>query len=207
MDRLFADVYGDALARWEREVWAKPLAGGALALALVNHANSSAVVTASLSAVPTVFPKAVATGARYKARELWTNATASVSAGGTLSHTVAGNGVAVFRLEPQSAAKERSAAQRMKSDETPLTCQPLETHPHVPIWHIIGNVSRNASLPGGLAFEHINDANGIFKWKGVYHGALAAPNRSVRQRLRHAACLQSSISAARITGITWSLET
>ncbi len=80
-------MYGDALARWEREVWAKPLAGGSLALALVNHANSSAVVTASLSAVPTVFPKAVAAGARYQARELWREAPARVSGGGTPGHT------------------------------------------------------------------------------------------------------------------------
>ena len=51
----------------------------------------------------------------------------------------------------------------------PLTCLPLETHPTVPTFHIIGNVSMNSSLAGGLQFEHINDANGIFKYKGVWH--------------------------------------
>ena len=45
----------------------------------------------------------------------------------------------------------------------PLTCLPIQTHPGVPTFHIIGSVSRNASLPGGLEFEHINDANGIFQ--------------------------------------------
>jgi sucrose-6-phosphate hydrolase SacC (GH32 family) len=51
----------------------------------------------------------------------------------------------------------------------PLTCQPLEAHPTIPIFHIIGNISVNASQPSGLEFEHINDANGIFKYKGLYH--------------------------------------
>ena len=98
----FADVYKDPLVRWEREVWAKPLAGGALALALVNHANASATVSAALRAVAAVFPGHAPGHATYTARELWTNATASVAATGTLSHAVEGMGVAVFRLEPQS---------------------------------------------------------------------------------------------------------
>lgn len=51
----------------------------------------------------------------------------------------------------------------------PLTCQPLALHPLIPIFHIIGSVSVNKSLPGGLEFEHINDANGIFSYKGVWH--------------------------------------
>ena len=53
---MFADVYKDKLVRWEREVWAKPLTGGALAFALVNHGNDSATVTADLLAVESVFP-------------------------------------------------------------------------------------------------------------------------------------------------------
>jgi hypothetical protein len=46
---------------------------------------------------------ALSTGAgKYTARELWTNKTAAVHAVGTLSYEVAGNGVAVFRLEKAS---------------------------------------------------------------------------------------------------------
>ena len=48
----------------------------------------------------------------------------------------------------------------------PLTCQPLGFAPLIPIFHIIGTVTQNASLPGGLEFEHINDVNGIFLYKG-----------------------------------------
>lgn len=36
---------------------------------------------------------------KYTAKELWTNATMAVHAGGSLSFEVAANGVAVFRLE------------------------------------------------------------------------------------------------------------
>ena len=51
----------------------------------------------------------------------------------------------------------------------PLTCQPLAEHPRIPIFHIIGGIILNASLPGGLQFEHINDVNGVFRYKGVWH--------------------------------------
>ena len=62
----FSDVYGDPLARWEHEVWAKPLLlypgqfiQWGFALALVNHGNSEATVTASMSALAKTFPKSV----------------------------------------------------------------------------------------------------------------------------------------------------
>ena len=50
-----------------------------------------------------------------------------------------------------------------------LMCQPLGFAPLIPIFHIIGSVSVNKSLPGGLEFEHINDVNGIFQYRGVWH--------------------------------------
>lgn len=97
---MFADVYKDKLVRWEREVWCKPLTGGALAFALVNHGNDSATVTADLSAVESVFRGAASHG-KYTTRELWTNVTGTVTE--RLSHTVEGMGVAVFRLEPSGS--------------------------------------------------------------------------------------------------------
>jgi hypothetical protein len=54
-----------------------------------------------------------------------------------------------------------------KGAPAPLTCQPLALQPKIPTFHIIGNVSRNAT--GGLEFESINDANGFWHWKGVWH--------------------------------------
>lgn len=48
---------------------------------------------------------------------------------------------------------------------TPLTCQPPRVQR--PIFHIIGNVTQNSS--GALTFENINDANGVFRYKGVWH--------------------------------------
>ena len=47
----------------------------------------------------------------------------------------------------------------------PLTCQPPSVQR--PIFHIVGNVSRNAT--GGLVYENINDVNGVFRYKGVWH--------------------------------------
>jgi hypothetical protein len=53
-----------------------------------------------------------------------------------------------------------------------LACQPLALHPLIPIFHIIGSVTVNTSLPGGLEFEHINDANGIFKWRVAHFSSM-----------------------------------
>ena len=47
----------------------------------------------------------------------------------------------------------------------PLTCQPRQVQR--PIFHIVGNVSINSS--GTPIFENINDANGVFRYKGVWH--------------------------------------
>eukprot|EP00937_MAST-01D_sp_MAST-1D-sp2_P001545 g1545.t1 len=41
-------------------------------------------------------------------------------------------------------------------------------HPGIPIFHIIGNITRDPAS-GNLTYEHINDANGLFQWLGVYH--------------------------------------
>merc|ERR1712224_1059085 len=59
-----SDVYGDPWARWEHEVWAKPLLlypGSfqpyGFALALVNHASANATVTADTAALSKAYPK------------------------------------------------------------------------------------------------------------------------------------------------------
>ena len=55
----FTDVYGDPLARWEQEVWAKPLLYNpgqlyqyGFALALVNHGTVNTTVTARTDVLP-----------------------------------------------------------------------------------------------------------------------------------------------------------
>lgn len=49
--------------------------------------------------------------------------------------------------------------------QQPITCQPPELQ--IPIFHSIGNITRTAA--DALVRENINDANGVFKWKGAYH--------------------------------------
>jgi hypothetical protein len=51
------------------------------------------------------------------------------------------------------------------AQQQPITCQPPELQ--IPIFHIIGNITRTGA--GALVRENINDANGVFKWRGVYH--------------------------------------
>ena len=50
----------------------------------------------------------------------------------------------------------------------PITCQPFAKFPHMPTYHIIGHVTNSSK---GIEVEHINDVSGVFKYKGVYHGA------------------------------------
>ena len=69
---------------------------------------------------------------------------------------------ALHRAQPRSFSSAVAAM-------LPLTCQPLGFHPLIPIFHIIGSVTVNSTLAGGLQFEHINDVNGIFQWGGVWH--------------------------------------
>ena len=95
----FADVYGDKLVRYEKEVWAKPLESRALAIALVNHANSTVEVEVELAAVGTIFT-GIDTAARYRAKELWTNETVAEWPNSRFSTVVEPMGVMVFRLDP-----------------------------------------------------------------------------------------------------------
>ena len=51
---------------------------------------------------------------------------------------------------------------------TPNTCQPRATHPFLPTYHLIGNVTSDEA--GKVtAVEDINDVSSVFLWKGVYH--------------------------------------
>jgi hypothetical protein len=63
--------------------------------------------------------------------------------------------------------------------EQPLTCQPSSLQ--IPIFHIIGNVTRYGDMVRNrngsitrcpnkpFCYENINDANGVFVYKGLYH--------------------------------------
>ena len=59
----------------------------------------------------------------------------------------------------------------MSSSPTPVPAPPLTCQPPAvqrPIFHIVGNVTRNTSS-GDFIYENINDANGVFRYKGVWH--------------------------------------
>ena len=52
-------------------------------------------------------------------------------------------------------------------------CEFAATGVGAPSYHIINNVTQDAS--GALHAEALNDANGIFKYKGLYHVMCARP--------------------------------
>ena len=106
----FSDVYGDPLARWEQEVWAKPLlyAPGQLyqygfALALVNHGAVNATITARTDVLARAYPTYLPadSAAKFDSLELWSGLDAGdVVLGDAVSWTVAPSGVAVITLIP-----------------------------------------------------------------------------------------------------------
>jgi len=106
----FTDVYGDPLARWEQEVWAKPLLYNpgqlyqyGFALALVNHGTVNATVTARTDVLARAYPKYLPadSAAKFDSLELWSGLDpGDVVLGDTVSWTVAPSGVAVITLIP-----------------------------------------------------------------------------------------------------------
>ena len=48
-------------------------------------------------------------------------------------------------------------------------CQPYHAKPWWPTYHIVGNVTRGKDGLLPLLPAHINDANAIFQYKGVFH--------------------------------------
>jgi hypothetical protein len=49
----------------------------------------------------------------------------------------------------------------------PLACQPNAEQPMLPIYHIIGNVTKN--VDGSIKLEAINDCSGVTYSQGIYH--------------------------------------
>ena len=49
----------------------------------------------------------------------------------------------------------------------PLTCQPNTEQPMLPVFHIIGNVTKNAD--NSIKLEPINDCSGVTFYGGIYH--------------------------------------
>ncbi len=79
------------------QVWARPLADGSVAVALLNPGDTAATATASLSAVSAAgIP--VPAASRYDAFELWSKTTAEVA--GTITATVPAHGLALYRVRP-----------------------------------------------------------------------------------------------------------
>ena len=52
----------------------------------------------------------------------------------------------------------------------PNTCQPRSSHPFLPIYHIIGNVTSDPKTGEVTNLESINDVSSTFLYKGIYHG-------------------------------------
>ena len=54
--------------------------------------------------------------------------------------------------------------------EPPLACQPLATHPALPIFHIVGNVTQtDAANRSAIRLAPINDVSAVVEHMGVYH--------------------------------------
>ena len=60
---------------------------------------------------------------------------------------------------------------------SPLECTSAEVAPQWPTFHIVNRVTQCdparggpcGQPPAGLAVEHLNDANAVFEYKGIYH--------------------------------------
>lgn len=50
-------------------------------------------------------------------------------------------------------------------DGSPLECQPTNVEPNWPTFHVVNKVTDDPPLK----MEHLNDANAIFEYKGIYH--------------------------------------
>ena len=54
--------------------------------------------------------------------------------------------------------------------DEPITCQPKEVHPRIPIFHIIGNVTQlDSKNRSDIKLAPINDASAVVKSGDVYH--------------------------------------
>jgi alpha-galactosidase len=97
VDQDRAGTQGDRVATdGDREVWARPLAGGDVAVALFNRGAYATEIRTDVRAVG--LP---ASSAGYRVRDLWTHRT-HASRGG-LSAFVPAHGVALFRVSPGHA--------------------------------------------------------------------------------------------------------
>ena len=81
------------------EVWAKPLDGGACALALFNRDTASHDITANFSSLAAAFP-ACGSGPYTTTRDLWTHAGLGTLATSYTATAVPGHGVAMIRVAP-----------------------------------------------------------------------------------------------------------
>ncbi len=77
----------------DREIWAKPLAGGGRAILLFNRGTQRATIRATAEQVG--YPR----GARARVRDLWAHKNAGRWSG-AIEATVEPRGVAMFRIEP-----------------------------------------------------------------------------------------------------------
>jgi alpha-galactosidase len=77
------------------QVWSKPLAGGAAAVALLNRGSTALQITTSAGQA------GLRSAARYKVRDLWSGATSSTS--GEISAEVPPDSVVLYRVTPAPA--------------------------------------------------------------------------------------------------------
>ena len=76
------------------EIWSKPLAGGAVAVALFNRAQDAAPITLQLASLGSA-----GTGAGAKLHDIWANQDVA-PANGSYTASVPGHGVVLLRLQP-----------------------------------------------------------------------------------------------------------
>eukprot|EP01047_Picozoa_sp_COSAG01_P051462 COSAG01_NODE_5314_length_4341_cov_8.060820_1_plen_418_part_00 len=76
-------------------------------------------------------------------------------------------GTAALLLRATAAAAAGAPSHYAHAPEAPLACQPNEEQPMLPIFHIIGNITKNAD--NSLKLEPINDCSGVTYYEGIYH--------------------------------------
>lgn len=65
----------------------------------------------------------------------------------------------------------------LRGSAAPLECTPAEVAPQWPVFHVMNRVTQCEAVRGsqcseppvGLVVEHLNDANAVFEYNGIYH--------------------------------------
>ncbi|GAA1928702.1 glycoside hydrolase family 27 protein [Streptantibioticus ferralitis] len=148
------------------DVLRRPLAGGDVAVALLNETSAPATISTTATAVG--LP---ASNAGYTLNDLWAH-TSSVSADGTISATVPAGGTVLYRVTPHSGTTSPAQPLVSAASGRCLDAWDNQTSPgtKIEIWDCNGGANQEwSSTPGGDLRAYngarcLGAANGTLAW-------------------------------------------